>query len=206
MENTDRVLITSAKAGDIRAERTLWDRYQNLIHKNYHIMERQLNHSPQVREERDDFYSDSYIAFRKAVKAIDLEKIRDDKWKFLGYFRFYMMNLRNDTINRVIKQYRRERPMTIATESDQELDRSDRLVAHQESSDETSTEAILNRITEEQAVKTCFQKWDDRRKTIFNKKREGLSNTEIAKKLEVNPATITYYLQSMKKDFEEALY
>ena len=201
---SDRSLIKGAKAGDPQSERVLWDRYQNLVHKHYHIMERQMNHSPQVKEQRDDFYSESYLAFRKAVRAVDLEKIRDDKWKFVGYFRFYIMNLRNDMINQIVRKYHHEKPMVVVSDSEQELNRSDLQVSLEEGQ-YGSTEEILNRIAEEQATKICFQKWDTKKKFIFNQKKNGLNNTEIAKLLDVNCATITYHMQNMAKDFREAI-
>jgi len=47
--------------------------------------------------------------------------------------------------------------------------------------------------------------WNAKRQQIYRWREQGISKSNIAKKLEVHPATITYYMQSMQKDLETAL-
>jgi len=210
-EMNDRELLAAIKAtGDKMLLQSLWDRYANLVHKNWAILRRQMDGSGLIMNMHDDFYSESYIAFRKAVDAIDLSKVRDDKWKFIGYFRFYLKNVRADMISLLLKRYQHEKSFYLETADGDEVARIDTMpeVIDTEGMKFDPVEITERRAAEERCelvVRECKQGWDDRRKQIFSLREAGIAKHVIAETLKVHPATITYYLQSMKKDIETKL-
>ena len=106
----DRELVTQLKATGSKAlQEELWTRYQNLVHKNWAILRRQMDNSALILGMKDDFYSESFVAFRKTLDAVNMTKVHDDNWKFLGYFRLYLKNVRSDMISDLIKTYHHEK-------------------------------------------------------------------------------------------------
>ena len=210
-EMNDRQLLTALKASnDKRLQEVLWKRYENLVHKNWAILRRQMDNSALVLNARDDFYSESFIAFRKAVDAIDLSKIYDDKWKFIGYFRFYLKNVRADMIENIVKTYHHEKSFYVETSDGDELARIDGMpeIIEREGT-RFDPVAITERGEAEakcaNAVAKCMSRWDDKRRQIFRWREQGISKSNIAKKLSVHPATITYHLSVMKADIRNIL-
>jgi len=210
---TDRELITQLKCstGDIHKAllKVLYLRYEDLIHKNWAILRKQMDNSSLVMNVKDDFYSESFIAMIKALEAIKLDKIKDDKWLFLGYFRLYLKNVRSDFIDKIMKTNRAEKSFYVETD-DGEVPRIDFYtdVIDIEGHKFDPVEITERHMAEQRcmtAVAKCMSKWDDKRKDIFHKREQGISKSAIAASLNCHPATITYFLQSMKKDLEAEL-
>lgn len=209
----DRELVTALKknnGNNKQLQTELWNRYQNLVHKNWAILRRQLNNSTLILSLKDDFYAECFIAFRKAIDAVNLKKIYNDKWKFIGYYRFYLKNVRADFIEKVLKTSKHEKSFYITSADGTEIARVDMLPDVQEREGARFDPVALllegdSRIRCSTAVKSCMSKWDDRRQQIFKWRQQGISKSEIAKRLRVTPSNITYYLQSMRDDIGRAL-
>ena len=82
----------------------LFSRYERLVHKHWHALARRMNASSSVIGLKEDFYSDSYITFNKALSAVALNKIENDNWKFLGYFGYYLSATKNAYAKRIVKK------------------------------------------------------------------------------------------------------
>jgi len=211
----DRELLIAIKTSEGPNNRRvfmeeLWERYENLVHKNWGILYRQMNGSDMIRELHDDYYSEAYVAFTKAVAAIRLEKLLNDKWKFIGYFRLYLKNVRADMIDRLLKIVAAEKTFYVET-ADGEVARIDMQPQLIESESAYYDPVKIFEKSEAErncarAVEECMLIWDDRRKEIYRLRERGVAKGEIAKMFGVHASTISYYLESMKKDLELRLY
>lgn len=213
MTLNDRQLLTALKSGkDTKNLQTeLWIRYENLVHKNWAILRRQMDNSALIMNAKDDFYSESFLAFLKAIDAIDLSKIYDDKWKFIGYFRLYLKNVRSDIISAILKQYSHEKSFYVEGADGEEVARLD--ISPESAPEEFArydpveqTEKALAEARCKRAVAACMRQWDSKRRQIFSWREEGVGKSVIAQRLGCHPATITYHLDVMKKDLEAKLY
>lgn len=202
------ILKNSSTPAELKKELTeeLWDRYSLLTHKNWNILRHQLNNSTLVLDVKEDYYSEAYVAFTKALKAIDLNKIENDEWKFLGYYRFYLKNVRAAFIRKLIKLYQNEVQFVIDENVDRELP-----VINMINENLSTQDPLLLLIKKEEeercsrAVRNCLNKWNDKTKHIFKRKRDGAANNVIAEEVGVKPAAVTYYLKKIKKDLTKEL-
>lgn len=216
MPMNDREILTSLKQDLPQEERKrledlLWNRYQRLIHKNWGVLKRQMNNSGQILSRENDYFSDAYIAMRKCIDAINLSKIEDDNWKFVGYYRFYLRNVRSNIIRTLNREYHNECSLAVEGEDHREVSLVDLMISHSEELTHQNDPAEIMVHNEEQrtcdlAVSQCMKSWNDIRKEIFSLREEGVPKKKIADKLKVHPATITYYMKGMKKDLEAALH
>lgn len=212
MQSSDYELVAQIKATEGESQKiplgVLWLRYENQVHKQWAILRRQMNNSSLVLELRDDFYSEAYIAFHKAVTAVDLSKVKDEKWRFVGYFHFYLQNLRNDMIGKLLKQFKQETSLYVET-SEGEVSREELMPVtipeQMQNNPETAMLESASKANVVAAVTRCMQTWDERRRAIFKLRQQGLAKGEVATRLGVHPATITYHLQVMQKDLEKEL-
>jgi hypothetical protein len=214
---TDREILTtlknpSATIDELRtAEEELWLRYKMMVNKNWNILANQLDHSAAVLDAEDDFRSEAFFAMKKAVAAINLDKIRDDNWKFLGYYRLYLKTVRGQFIKNIKRAHKQERSLyapalkgsgeILITDNDQSL--------IEDSASMDPLQVALHNESETQvnaAIAACLVKWDSKRKQIFEMRERGMSKGAIAKLYEVHPATITHYLNSMRMDLEQLMY
>jgi hypothetical protein len=211
----DRDILISLKSNPPDEERKyleniLWVRYQRLIHKNWGILKRQMNNSSQILAKEDDYFSDAYIAMKKCITAIDISKIENDNWKFVGYYRFYLRNVRSHIITTINKEYHNECSLTIESDDQREVSLVDLMVSHSKELANQNDPAEIVVHTEEQrvcdlAVASCMQSWNDIRRQIFSLREEGIPKKKIADRLQVHPATVTYYMKGMRADIEKAL-
>ena len=211
MQMSDYELVAQIKASEGETQKNLlgilWLRYENQVHKQWAVLRRQMNNSSLILEYHDDFYSEAYIAFCKAVNAVDLEKVRDDKWRFVGYFFFYLQNLRTDTITLMLHRAKREISLYVETDEGEvsrvDLEPLEDGRAYGNPEADLMAKADTARVQE--AVNHCMSIWDDRKKEIYRLRQEGYAKGVAAEKLGVHPATITYHLQMMQKDLEKEL-
>lgn len=215
---TDRDILLELRNSESSAERKqqlteqLWSQYEMLVHKNWAILRRQLGSSPLILDQKEDYYSEAFVAFTKALEAINVEKIRDDNWKFLGYYRWYLKNVRTAFVSKTLRVYKNEVPLTVKTRGGQDSFLILTDIASKEAA--ITMEGldplvqVVQRESEDRcisAVNACMAKWDATRQRIFQLREEGVAKGAIAKALEVHPATVTYYLNSMRQDIEQAL-
>jgi hypothetical protein len=206
---TDKELVQKAQRENTAAKAELWSRYQNLVHKNWFILREQMQNSIFVRDIKEDFYMEAYIALEKALHAVNLEKIYDDKWKFLGYYRLYLKNVRTELIKK-IRDRAREKPLFVETDSSEscQTDLSPLLIeesAHRDDPQEIYIQVEgADRVRK--AVAYCKNElWDEKRRTIFDLRAKGILKQDIALKLGIAAPTLTYYLNQMREDLEDAL-
>lgn len=105
MLNDVELVARIQETQDKYASSILYKRYQGLI-VNYGIrFLRQCNRSFDF-DLLDDFISDAYFSFRKAVKYVDLDKIYDrNKWKFHYVFIFFLKNQQRKYRKEAIERY-----------------------------------------------------------------------------------------------------
>jgi hypothetical protein len=180
----------------------LYTRYMNFIHKHWHALSRQLNTSHLVQDIKEDFYSESYVSFSKALAAVDLSKIQNDKWKFLGYFGFYLSNQRNTFAKRIIKKYQAETPIEVApnVDGDHTIYLSD---ISKKGSVSSAEETFMKEHQREQfwaGLNRCKDElWSEVEKTIFDMREKGKSIKAICSELGMSPWKCNKILNRMKE-------
>jgi len=210
-EMNDRQLMAAIKASHEQAlQMELWKRYENLVHKNWAVLRKQMDNSALILNMKDDYYSESFIAFRKAVDAVNLDKIYDDNWKFLGYFRWYLKNVRSDIISNLTKTYKHEKSYYVESSAGEEVARVEMVPDVVSRENMKFDPVVLSEEKEaanrcERAIAHCMSRWNPKRQQIFKWRQQGVSKSAIATKLGVHPATITYHMQAMQKDVESEL-
>lgn len=210
MELSDRQILLEIKSKpginrNNELETILWKRYQRLIDKNWNILKKQMNHSSLILSEEDEFYSEAYVAFRKCIEAINVDKIDNDNWKFLGYYRLYLKNVRTTLIKRVVLKAKKEKCIEYKIDDRGDVLLSDFMVAHSDLfvvNDDPSDLLVQKESldTYNAAINKCKENWSGTKREIYDRKLEGDSNSDIARSLKVHPATITYYIKLMRKD------
>ncbi len=212
MALSDVSLVTSIKTSSDESQvremtHVLYTRYSNFVHKHWHSLSRQLNGSHQVQDVKDDFYSESYVSFSRALAAIDITKIKNNKWKFLGYFGFYLSNQRNTFAKKIIKKYQAETPIEIPEAS------GDRTIYLSDISEKGAVSSAEDAYMEEdqrkrfwQGLSYCKNKlWSDTEKQIFNMRENGKSIKVICETLSMSPWKCNKILTQMKEQFAEAV-
>ena len=206
---TDREMVGRIQQGEYQLKQDLWERYIKLVHKNWHILKKQLQESSHIMNAEDDYYMEAYIAFEKTLQAVDLSAVYNDKWKFLGYFRLYLKNVRSSMINEIINTVQHEQAISITTE-DGEISRTDLseiLVEKSSWQDNPESIYIMNQGQElvDDAVDYCFRYWDEKQKLIYKLRLDGVLKQDIAKQLGITPSTLTYHMNKMRDDLEDAM-
>jgi len=189
----DRELVKLAKKED-ESKEVLYFRYEKLCFKHLHILERQLNHKLEVK---DDFMADTYEVFLKALEAVDLSKVKNDKWLFLGWYGFYLKNLRQKYMNEIIKQSQNETSLFRGSDTGDEYVITDALGVYSPD----IYEEIGNRLT----LDAIYKEFTPRQKVIVDFKRDGLKHGEIAKRLSISNTLVTFEVADIKKKIRSAL-
>lgn len=97
---TDYELIVSCKQGSNRAMETLFFRYQNFLKKRYSHF---IKLCPTRIIDFDDFQSEAFIWFKKAVVYVKLERITaPEKWRFLTPYMWFVDNM----VTAFVKEHR----------------------------------------------------------------------------------------------------
>lgn len=212
---TDREILTQLRDKSTpvstkkRLEEVLWTQYSRLVHKNWAILRKQMSNSAMILNQEDDFYSEAYIAFKKALAAIKLDKIKDNNWKFLGYYRLYLKNVRTAFIGKTVRLAAHETNLSMEDAGEDTL-LSRAAFNHSDPSDAVLDPLALviqreGELNCDRAIEQCMSIWDEKRQQIFLLRQQGVTKSNIARELQVHPATITYYLKGMKLDMEHAL-
>lgn len=205
----DRTLVTMYKNRVSRKDvvETLYHRYTRLRHKQWNVLRTQMQNSAAVHTLKDDFYSDARITIYSALDAISIDKIRDDNWKFLGYYRFYLMSLRNRYIAGLRKKIGNEASLFVPGADGAEFNRLDATVTVEHHA--TNPERLYLEKEDEDRVRrvvaTAMASWTPTKRKIFSARENGRSRSAIARELGVTPATITYHMQQMQKEVHALL-
>lgn len=190
----------------------LMKRYDNMIHKHWWTLQRQLNKSSIVNSFKDEYYSRAYDAFLTAVQKVDLDRIYDDKFKLMQLLSWYLTNVRTTIIKSALKKGREKSIYSMAQFQDDNTPTVDRDVeeAYQEQEGYMMDPAYALEVAEgeancERAIKECMKKWDDQKKSIFKLLLEHKNKPEISKELGLKPSKVYMEVNKMKEDLKISL-
>ncbi len=209
---SDRQLVISIKKSLSQShtqqlEHILYTRYKNFVHKHWHALTRQLNSSALVQDVKEDFYSESYVSFSRALAAIDITKIRDENWKFLGYLGFYLSNQRNTFAKKIIKKYQEETPIEVLEPTkDHSVYLSD--VAEKGIVLSAEDEFLQNdqRRRFWLGLNYCKDRlWGGVENQIFNLREQGKSIKAICDTLDISPWKFNKLLNKMKNQLDRVI-
>lgn len=188
-------------------KKVLYNRYEKFVHKHWHKLYRQMNASVYLSQIKDDFYSDSYLAFSNALDAIKTEKILNDKWKFLGYYGFYLSNQRKSYAKKVLKKYHTETSLEIPNEDGEST------IYLSDLSDEGRSPSAEDTFLEQDfkkrfwaAIQECKTiEWDETRCNLFDLRAKGLPVKKICEELKISPWKYNKLLEEMRTQLESKL-
>lgn len=209
---SDRDLVTFIKStmnreDEREARHVLYSRYERFVHKHWHSLSGRMNRSTAVMEQKSDFYAESYIVFEKALKAVNISKIRNDKWKFLGYFGFYLSTLKNNFAKGIVTQYHHETALEVPTAT---TSKSVILSDMSEAGIVRSAEDIVIEKDQRQrfwkALTQCKGTiWNETQRTIWDKRAAGVSIKETCDALGISTWKFNKILSEMKTQLDTAM-
>ena len=181
MNDRDLVIYIKSNKGTHRehdqALTALWKRYQNQIHNNWHYLARTLHSSDLIMSVKDDFYEEAQEVFMTVLSKVDPVKINaDEKWKFVGYFDFYLRNLRTkfhkDLMRRVeVKSI--DSMQKVNDDCNLEIDLDVEEAYREQGGYMDEPDYIVERLEGERncerAVKTCLEKWTPIQREIYKR-------------------------------------
>ena len=195
------------------AAKVLFERYEQQIHKNWWKLRAQMNGSQLVDSLKEEYYSEAQEAFWTAIQKINLDKVRDDNWKCVGWIDFYLRNVRTKLIKDT-KQLSKSKSITSMKEDEGE-DESlvvdpDVEISYWESEGFRNEPSYAYEITEANnicanAIAYCRDEWDSYKNQVFDYLQAGKTRAEIARIMDENPMKIYQVTTSMKKDMKKAL-
>jgi hypothetical protein len=208
---TDRYIVTKIKQTTDKIDELknlkglLYKRYENLIHKHWSKLVKQIGGGVD-HYLKDDFYSESYLYFEKALKAVNLLKIKDENWLFFKYFDYYLSNLRNRTVGDQFRRNRVEQSIHSDdrfTEQEDDCTSLEYMLSVSSHSDSAETEFLKEheKVVARKSIDRCLIKWGEKEKKIFELRKLGKNFQEIHDITKLNYRTIKKYLGKMKRDF-----
>ena len=214
----DRELVTFIKSADQSKEEysiacgVLLEKYKNLIHRNWWILQKQMNNSDLVNTYKEDFYSNAYITFFTALEKTNLDVIRDDKWKFVGMFGWYLINLRKKTIENLMDDSKLKSlsHMNTMEDEDSNIVDSDIEESYQFTDGYKQDPSFICERKEsekicKEAIKECYRKWTEKEKTVYNMLVKGDTRCTISKELNLPMSRIYLISRKMKNDLKQAM-
>lgn len=207
----DRELVTlihktEDKVLKQEAEYSLYRRYDKFVHKHWHGLRKQLHLTPVLAENvKDDFYGESFEIFRKALTALKLEKIENDKWKFLGYYGFYLRNFRNKVAKEVIRKNIKERR--------NDIEREEGVFYLSDLSDQGTSPSVEDNylVKDEQTrilqgIAQCRTSlWSDQKNKIFELRAQNKSIQDISTQLKISAWKCSKLLKEMKVQLNDVI-
>lgn len=191
----------------------LMGRYEQQIHKNWWKLRAQMNNSQIIDSLKEEYYSEAQEAFWTAIQKINLDKVRDDNWKCVGWIDFYLRNVRTKMIKDTLQKGKIKSLTSMKEEEG--VDESllvdpDVELAYWEDIGYKTEPSYAYEITEANeicanAVAYCRNGWDSYKNQIFDYLQEGKTRAEIAKIMGENPMKIYQVATNMKKDMKKAL-
>lgn len=187
----------------------LYQRYINFVHKHWYSLSKTLNSSYLVQDIKEDFYGESYVSFTKALAAINIDKIQDNNWKFLGYFGFYLSNQRKLFAKKIIQKYQAETSIEISETTNTE----DRPIFLSDVSEAGIVSSAEDTFIEDDkkrrfwsGLSYCKEKlWGDVEKRIFTMRESGKPIRRICEELDMSPWKYNKILDTMKNQLQQAI-
>lgn len=170
-----------------------------------------MNGSPLVESMKEDYFSEAYEAFFKAVDRIDLSKVKDENWKVVGYADFYLKNVKSKFRKRVIDESK-VRPIDENSQREEKASTFDNDIEEKYQEEEGYKEnpeyKALQKIEAEKILKIiekCKPHWNDRKKYIIEGLLAGKTKPQIAKELGIRSGLVTNSFESIKREINREL-
>lgn len=191
----------------------LWKRYQNQIHNNWHLLSKTLQSSDLITSMKDDFYEEAQEVFMIALSKVDPIKIdANEKWKFVGYFDFYLRNLRTKFHKELkrrtsIKSIDSMQKMSDDCNLEIDLDVEEAYREQGGYMDEPDyiVEQLEGERNCEQALKQCLEKWTPVQREIYKRLLEKEKKQNISKELDLSIPRLYVECNKMKRDLKKCL-
>lgn len=203
---------TSRKEYD-RAITVLWNRYQNQIHNNWHILSKTLHNSDYVMNAKEDFYEEAQEVFMTALSKVDPIKINaDEKWKFVGYFDFYLRNLRtkfHKDLSRGVNVKSIDSMQKLDDDCDLEVDLDVEEAYREHGGYMDEPDYIVERLEGEsncrRALRECLNTWTDVQREIYRRLINKERKQDISKELHLTVPRLYTECNKMKRDLKRCL-
>ena len=217
MNDRDLVIYIKSNKGTRyehdRALTALWKRYQNQIHNNWHLLSKTLQSSDLITSMKDDFYEEAQEVFMIALSKVDPIKINaNEKWKFVGYFDFYLRNLRTKFHKELkrrtnIKSIDSMQKMSddCNLEIDLDVEESYREQGGYMDEPDYIVEQLEGERNCEQALKQCLEKWTPVQREIYKRLLEKEKKQDISKELDLSIPKLYVECNKMKRDLKKCL-
>jgi len=113
---SDYDLVSIAKTGNKKASEELFFRYKPFVNKHFTKIKKEVHG---VTLDSNDFLSEAYFEFLKALKYTNLEKVYDStSWKFLGVYGYFLNGLRKRLRTEVLRKGELETSLTWNSEDE----------------------------------------------------------------------------------------
>lgn len=196
-----------------KASEYLLKRYDNMFHKHWWVLQKQMGNSDLINSLKDEYYALAYEAFFTVIQKIDLDRIYDGKFKLMQLLSWYLTNVRSKLIKETLKKGKMKNLNEVKSsmEGDSSSIDSDVERSYWDSEGykiDPSYKVVEIQEGEEnckRAIKECMSKWNDREKEIFKYLEKGMSKVEIANTLKITPLNVYSTTNKMKKELKNAL-
>ena len=217
MNDRDLVIYIKSNKGTCyehdRALTALWKRYQNQIHNNWHLLARTLHSSDLISNLKDDFYEEAQEVFMAALSKVDPVKINaNEKWKFVGYFDFYLRNLRTKFHKDLMKRSNIksiDSMQKIDEECNLEIDLDVENAYREQGGYMDEPDYVVERLEGEEncerAVKTCLEKWTPIQREIYQRLLKKEKKQDISRELNWTIPKLYLECNKMKRDLKSCL-
>ena len=217
MNDRDLVVYIKSNRGTHRehdqALTVLWKRYQNQIHNNWHLLCRTLQGSDLIMSMKDDFYEEAQEVFMTALSKVDPMKINaNEKWKFVGYFDFYLRNLRTKFHKDLMKRTNIKSIDSMQKMSDDcnlEIDLDVEEAYREQGGYMDEPDYVVERLEGErnceQAVKRCLREWTSTQREIYRRLLNKEKKQNISKEMNLSIPKLYTECNKMKRDLKKCL-
>lgn len=191
----------------------LLNRYTKQLYKNWWVLERQLVKLGNKTVTKEDYFDMAYEAFFIAIQKIDLSKIENDNWKFVGMLNWYLTNVRTKIIKEVKNKWSKTKSLiNVALKENDESSTIDYDVEqkYQETEGFKNEPEYVYEISEsiencKNALEECMNKWNDFEKRIYKLLESGESKAGVARKLDMEPSKVYQVTKKMSNELKKAL-
>lgn len=195
-----------------KACETILDRYSRQIHKNWWVLQKQMNASGIVNSLKEDYYDEAYESFFKAIQKTDLDKIENDNWKFVGMLNWYLANVRKKMIREATAKGKTKglSTMSLIEDEDSSTIDSDVESAYQASEGYKNDpayayEAKNSEILCQKGLDHCLHTWTEKERKIYGLLERKHSRASIAQIMNMPPSKVYSITRKMYSDLKEAI-
>lgn len=216
---SDRDLIYLRKLSTNRMEKNwageaLFKRYEKQIHKNWLRLCAQMNNTPLIKSLQEDYYDEANEAFLLAIEKTDLNKIKNNDWKFVGMLNWYLANVRKKMIKQALKQgvVKSLNHMHAIAEDDSSECDPDVEISYWDSEGYKTEPSFVIEFQDEskkciEVLEKCKKKWlrnNGLEIEILDRLQDKQTRNEIAGELGLTTSKVYNIIKSMKRDIQNA--